>query len=115
MTRAALLIAAAAALAAGVGPASAAATDFEDCAARISSNQFWRDLRVDGVTCIRGAEIARPWVRRYGRQIPLHRPRNPQHLLGWTCRLEVLRGEFNPYGRVTCRKGKARIRFYGYS
>jgi hypothetical protein len=68
------------------------------------------------VSCIRGAEVARAWIHRYGLGIGHgRRPRNPQTVQRWSCRLEVLQGEENPYGRVTCRRNSARVRFYGYS
>lgn len=98
------------------GPAPAPAATFTKCAAKIDSTQFFKDMKVSGVTCLRGAEIARAWVRRYG--APAVRggkrlPKGPRKIDGWSCRIEFLKGVDNPYGRVTCRRGRARIVFYG--
>lgn len=113
----------AALLAVGTFAASPAAAErvppgpgYAACDSRISGNGFWTDLSVRDTRCLRGAKVARAYVRRVTNPDGSYTVSTKViNVLEFRCRLQVLQGETNPYGRVTCTQGDKRVRFYGFS
>jgi hypothetical protein len=112
-----LAVAATGSLAIAIGGADAAVKSpgYTPCSSQIDSYQFWRYLQVQHTTCVTAARVGRAWVRRFARHDPPQFPKGRHTVRGYSCRLQFPSYTENPYGRVTCSRGAARIRFYGIS
>lgn len=88
---------------------------YTECYSRIDPTLFYTDLYARKTTCLSAARVARAWVRGYGRNSERLQTSPVQRVRGYNCKIQILQGDTNPYGRVDCRRQSARIRFYGYS
>ena len=92
-------------------PASAGAKT-KRCSGSVAYG-FFTDIRVTNTSCPNAMGVLRRWVKRsgFGTQTPPAKLKVGR----WTCRLVMVEGEDNPYGRLTCRRPHKRIRAYGRS
>jgi hypothetical protein len=74
---------------------------------------FFRNLAQRRAGCGAAAAVVRAWVKksRFGHRGPPTRLRVGR----WACRLRVFETEENPYGQLTCTRGRRVVRVYGLS